>query len=123
MDLTLHKDVVDDIRALPDDLARHAAIQTIADIRRGVRVGAPLDYRAGTGDLRDCRKVYFDIVGAGHKPRFRLVYLVVDEVVEVLSAEVVAVGVRADLDAYHLAALRLGRHPDVDDDRPDSIVT
>lgn len=42
---------------------------------------------------------------------------------EVLSAEVVAVGVRADLDADHLAALRLGRHPDVDDDHPDSIVT
>jgi hypothetical protein len=109
VDLTLHPDVTDDIRALPDDPARMAAIQTVADIRRGARVGEPLDYHPDTGDLRDCRKVYFDSAGIGQKPRFRLVYVVTDGDIEVVAAEVVAVGHRAGLGAYHTAAARLGR--------------
>jgi hypothetical protein len=117
VDLTLHPDVADDIRALPDDPARRAAIQAIADVRRGVRVGIPLDHHGETGDLRDCRKVYFDSAGTGQKPRFRLVYLVTDGDVEVLAAEVIAVGHRSGLGAYHSAAVRLGRSaPPPDED-------
>lgn len=86
-----------------------AAIQTVADIRRGARVGEPLDYHPDTGDLRDCRKVYFDSAGIGQKPRFRLAYVVTDGDIEVVAAEVVAVGHRAGLGAYHTAAARLGR--------------
>ncbi|HEY0217316.1 MAG TPA: hypothetical protein VGC57_13085 [Cellulomonas sp.] len=113
MDLSLHPDVVDDIRALPDDAARKVAVQTIAHVRLGRRTGVPLDYRARTGDLRDCRKVHFDVPGRQQKPRFRLVYRVIDETtVEVLAAEVLAVGLRVDLSAYHDAAHRAGRHPD-----------
>jgi hypothetical protein len=110
--LDLHPEVLDDIRSLPDDAARRAAVQAVADIRQGRRQGQPLDYRAGTGDLRDCRKCYFDVPGRSDKPRFRLVYRVTSEdTVQVLAAEVVTVGPRAGLAAYHEAAIRLGRHP------------
>ena len=71
MNLDLHPDIADDIRSLPDDAARRAAIQAIADVRSGKRVGVDLDYYAETGDLRDCRKVYFDRPGHDDKPRFR----------------------------------------------------
>lgn len=112
MELDLHPDVLGDIQALPDDEAKRAAIRTIADIRRGTREGRPLDYRAGTGDLRDCRKCYFDAPGRDEKPRFRLVYHVLSEdTVQVLAAEVVVVGERDHLAAYHEAARRLGPHP------------
>lgn len=112
MELELHPGVQGDIEALPDQDAMRAAIRTIADIRRGNREGAPLDHRAGTGDLSDCRKVLFDCPGREDKPRFRLVYRVTGEnTVQVLTAEVVAVGERAGLAAYHQAASRLGRRP------------
>ncbi|GIG39305.1 hypothetical protein [Cellulomonas phragmiteti] len=112
MKLELHPDVVSDIRALPNEAAQRAAIDTISQIRQGRREGKPLEYRAGTGDLRDCRKCYFDAPGREDKPRFRLVYHVTSEDnLQVLAAEVVAVGERADLAAYHEAAIRLGRHP------------
>ncbi|WP_456789176.1 hypothetical protein [Cellulomonas sp. P5_C5] len=110
MELTLHRDVVGDIRSLPGTEAQRAAINAVADVRTGRRVGVPLDFHAATGDLRDCRKLYFDVPGTGDRPRFRLVYRVIDEgSVEVLAAEVVAIGVRANLDAYVVSATRLGR--------------
>ncbi|UZN03790.1 hypothetical protein [Cellulomonas sp. S1-8] len=101
-----------DIRALPSEAAKRAAIETISQTRKGVREGKPLEYRAGTGDLRDCRKCCFDTPGREDKPRFRLVYHVTSEDdVQVLAADVIAVGERAALAAYHEAALRLGGHP------------
>lgn len=112
MELDLHPDVVADIRALPGEAAMRAAVQAIADLRHGRRAGRPLDYHAGTGDLRDCRKCYFDVPGHDDKPRFRLVFHVISEdAVQVLAAEVITVGERAGLAAYHEAAIRLGRHP------------
>jgi hypothetical protein len=110
--LELHQDVIADLQALPDDGARGAAIRAVADVRAGRRQGAPLDYRTSTGDLRDCRKVYFDTPGSGDKPRFRLIYLITEQdTVQVLAAEVVAVGLRENLAAYVTTARRPGRIP------------
>ncbi len=61
---------------------------------------------AKTGDLSDCRKLYF---GLGNPPSHRIVYRVLDETIEII--EIVAVEARADMYVYLLAALRLGRLP------------
>jgi hypothetical protein len=71
-----------------------------------------LDWHVGVGDLRDCRKVYFDASDFEGKPRFRLVYQVLEaRKIEVLHAEVITVGERENLSAYHTAAARLSRKP------------
>jgi len=112
MQLELNPEVVTDISSLPDDAAKRAAIQAIADVRLGRRVGVELEYRADTGDPRDCRKVYFDAPYRNERPRFRLVYHVIDENrVEVIRAEVIAMGERNNLAAYKTASERLGRSP------------
>lgn len=67
----------------------------------------PLRAMAKTGDLGDCRKIYF---GPGDPPSHRIVVHHIDETtIEVV--EVVAVEARQDAYAYLLAANRLGRLP------------
>ena len=61
-----------------------------------------------TGDLSDCRKVYFD-VDNNQKPRYRLVYRLTPSEVRAVAVEAVAVGERLNLDAYVRAVRNLGR--------------
>lgn len=62
---------------------------------------------AVTGDLADCRKLYF---GLGDPPSHRIVFRELDDgMIEVI--EVVAVEAREDMYAYLLASVRLGRLP------------
>ncbi|MEK7422632.1 MAG: hypothetical protein AAB131_02210 [Actinomycetota bacterium] len=57
-----------------------------------------------TGDLTDCRKLYF---GLGDPPSHRIVYRdLAGEIVEIVAVEA-----RAEMYAYLLAAVRLGRLP------------
>lgn len=94
------------------------ALDMLVLVRDGKIAGDKLDSRAGTGDLGDCRKLYFDPDGSG-KPRYRLVYRYTpDEIhavaveavaVEAVAVEAVAVGRRANLDAYQRAIVNLGR--------------
>ncbi len=67
----------------------------------------PLRAMAKTGDLGDCRKIYF---GPGAPPSHRIVIRHLDETTVEL-VEVVAVEARQDAYAYLLAANRLGRIP------------
>lgn len=116
MNLTLHHEVVSDIQALPDRQVQVRAVALIEALRKDQVQGAELDWHPSTGDLRDCRKLLFDVSDWGDKPRFRLVYRVLEEVgvgepprLEVVAVEVIAVGLREDLNAYVTAADRLGR--------------
>ncbi|MGH9112695.1 MAG: hypothetical protein ACRDZN_10445 [Acidimicrobiales bacterium] len=84
------------------------ALKTGRDLESRTVNGAPLEEMATTGDLTDCRKVYF---GLGNPPSHRIVYrdLGASKGVEIL--EVVAIEQRDDLYAYLLASARLGRLP------------
>jgi hypothetical protein len=97
-----------DIDALPDLATRKMALDMLVLVRDGKTRGRPLDDRVSTGDLSDCYKLYFDPDGSG-KPRFRLVYRYTPTEVAAVAVEAVAVGRRADLDAYRRAITNLGR--------------
>lgn len=97
-----------DIDDLPDIRVRKMALDMLVLVRDGKASGVPLEERAGTADLGDCFKFYFDPDGSG-KPRFRLVYRWLPDQLQAVALEAVAVGERADLDAYVRAARNLGR--------------
>lgn len=97
-----------DIDALPDLATRKMALDMLVLVRDGKVRGEPLDSRVATGDLTDCYKLYFDPDGSG-KPRFRLVYRYTPNEVTAVALEAVAVGLRANLDAYQRALANLGR--------------
>lgn len=77
-------------------------------VRDGKTRGQPLDARVSTDDLSDCYKLYFDPDRSG-KPRFRLVYRYTSTEIAAVALEAVAVGRRAQLDAYRRALANLGR--------------
>jgi hypothetical protein len=98
----------DDIDALPDFATRKMALDMFVLVRDGKVRGQPLDARISTSDLGDCFKLYFDPDGSD-KPRFRLVYRYTPTEVTAVVLEAVAVGRRANLDAYQRAVANLGR--------------
>ncbi|HUZ44913.1 MAG TPA: hypothetical protein VMU63_10960 [Acidimicrobiales bacterium] len=84
------------------------ALRKVRDLEVGEIEGQPLQEMAVTGDLADCRKVYF---GQGNPPSHRIVYRQLDDgAIDVL--EIVAVEAREEMYAYLLAAVRLGRLPE-----------
>lgn len=100
-----------DINALPDMHTRKMALDMLSLVRQKKISGVKLDERAVTGDLGDCYKLYFDPQGSG-KPRFRLVYRYTPDEVCAVALEAVAVGRRANLDAYERAIVNLDRGED-----------
>lgn len=89
------------------------ALTLLVEISRGNLAGQKLEALVATGDLSDCRKIYFDIDN-NQKPRYRLVYRLTPDEVRAVAVEAVAVGERRSLDAYRRAATNLGRLPDRD---------
>ncbi|MCK2029654.1 hypothetical protein KZC54_07940 [Microbacterium sp. KSW4-6] len=84
------------------------ALDMLVLVRDGRVAGVKLDSRVATGDLGDCYKLYFDPDGSG-KPRYRLVYRYTPDEVRAVAVEAVAVGRRANLDAYRRAIANLAR--------------
>lgn len=97
-----------DIDALPDQATKKMALDMLVLVRDGRVAGVKLDSRVATGDLGDCYKLYFDPDGSG-KPRYRLVYRYTPNEVRAVAVEAVAVGRRANLDAYRRAIANLAR--------------
>ncbi|MDR6972170.1 hypothetical protein [Leifsonia shinshuensis] len=101
----------EDVDALPDLATKKMALNMLVLVRDGEVSGVRLDARVATGDLSDCYKLYFDPEGVG-KPRYRLVYRYSPNRITAVAIEAVAVGRRADLDAYRRAMANLGRDKD-----------
>jgi len=97
-----------DIDALPDLRTKKMALDMLVLVRDGKVAGVRLDARVATGDLSDCFKLYFDPDGVG-RPRYRLVYRYSPDEISAVAIEAVAVGRRANLDAYARAMVNLGR--------------
>lgn len=85
------------------------ALTRIRQLERREIDGVPLQDMAATGDLSDCRKLYF---GFGSPPSHRIVYRDLGENGGIEVVEVVAIEARGELYAYLLAADRLKRLPD-----------
>ncbi|MDQ0895781.1 hypothetical protein [Agromyces ramosus] len=98
-----------DLRALPSVALQKKTLELLSFIADGKLAGQPLDERVATGDLSDCRKVYFDEDPRATNPNYRLVYRLLPDEVHVVAVEAVAVGERFELDAYLRAAHNLGR--------------
>jgi hypothetical protein len=100
----------DDVRRLAEDDKDLAtlALRKVRELEARTAEGVPLEEMAVTGDLGDCRKLYF---GPGDPPSHRIVYRELGEEEGIEILEVVAVEAREDLYAYLLAAKRLGRLP------------
>jgi hypothetical protein len=83
------------------------ALRKLRDLEAGRVEGAPLRKMSATGDLGDCRKLYF---GPGDPPSHRIVYRSGDDG-QIEVAEVVAVEARDEMYVYLLASSRLKRLP------------
>ena len=99
----------DDLRDLPSVELQKKTLELLSHIADGRIQGQPLDDRVGTGDLSDCRKVYFDEDPRSTSPSYRLVYRLLPNEAQAVAVEAVSVGERFDLDAYVRAAHNLGR--------------
>ena len=86
------------------------ALTLLVEVSRGNLTGHKLEKLVATGDLSDCRKIYFD-ADNNQKPRYRLVYRLTPDEICAVAVEAVAVGERRSLDAYVRAAKNLGRLP------------
>lgn len=102
-----------DVKALPTSRLQTIVLQRLVDVSKGRLQGVPLERRASTGDLGDCRKLYFDETG-GRRPDYRLVYRLLPDEVHAVAVEAVAVGRREALQVYLEAARRLGRSSEGD---------
>lgn len=113
LQLTKAQGFESDLFALPDRALMERALTLLVEVSKGNLTGQPLEELVATGDLSDCRKIYFD-VDNNQKPRYRLVYRLTPNEVRAVAVDAVSVGERRNLDAYVRAARSLGhavRHP------------
>jgi hypothetical protein len=92
-----------DMAALDTDALRREAAKMMLRLRRRPQLRRRLSRDARTGDLSDCRKLYFD------EARHRIVYRLYPSDDTPMEVEIIAVGPRANLDVYRRASERLGR--------------
>lgn len=83
---------------LPTEVQRRVLqlLGTVAN--RDPKLGQPCGYQHATGNLSDCRKLYFD-VDRNVDPRYRLIYRVLPDEDAPQSIEVITVGEKFTLDA------------------------
>jgi hypothetical protein len=85
-----------------------AVAEIVRDLHVDPWLGGEMRERLRLEVLKDCRKVSFDLPSWKAKPRFRLVYRNRPTDGSIAVITVLAVGPRTDLEAYRLAATRLG---------------
>ena len=102
-------EAISDVQALPDRETQFAALRVARDLAENPHLGERLRNRSRIGDLTICRAVRFDKEGHRGKPRYRLVYYNDPDDGSIAVVRVIAVGLRAQLEAYKVAAARLRR--------------
>ena len=79
--------------------AQRRVLELLGEIaNRAPLLGKPCGYRPSSGNLGDCRKVYFD-TREGVEPRYRLVYRVLPGEDDPQTIEVITVGPKFTADA------------------------
>jgi mRNA-degrading endonuclease RelE of RelBE toxin-antitoxin system len=102
-------EAVGDLKDLPEREVQLAALRVARDLGENPHLGEPLRNRLRIGDLSQCRAVRFDRSGWRAKPRYRLVYYNDPDDGSIAVVRVIAVGLRAQLQAYKEAAARVRR--------------
>jgi hypothetical protein len=97
-------EVAADLAALGDDDLRAVALALLAELESHPYLGRSL-----TGNLGDCRKIYFDRPDVEVRPGYRVVYRLRPTESEPTEIDVICVGERADLAVYRSTRARLGR--------------
>lgn len=102
--LKLRRDALEDLKRLPSKRLRQVALEWLYRIEREPRLGQRLTWQRSTGDLSECRKIYFDKDDqprrlnfvARTKPEqgagYRIVYRLLPDDETAKEAEVIAVG-------------------------------
>lgn len=84
--------------ALPRD-AQRRALELLGRVAGGeLQLGKPCGYQSRTGNLDDCRKVYFD-VALDRSPGYRLIYRVLPDERSPREVEAITVGPKYTYDA------------------------
>lgn len=88
----------DRLKALPVE-AQRSVLTLLGRIANGeLLLGQPCRFQHQTGNLDDCRKIYFDI-STGVEPTFRLIYRVLPNEQAPAMVEAITVGPKFVLDA------------------------
>jgi len=118
--ITLTDDARSDLRDLADPNLQRVALQWMQRLRRTPALGAYLTWRP-SGDLRQCRKIYFDeddtplehnfmpAKRAADRPRYRIVYRLLPSEDEATHAQILGLGPKRDSEGgiYPRVARRL----------------
>lgn len=96
-----------DVAALPDKQTQLAALRVALALRENPFLGEPLRDRPRVGRLAGCRRIVFDRSDWTRKPRYRLIYRNRPEEGTTEVVQVIAVGLREQLQAYKAAAARM----------------
>jgi hypothetical protein len=79
---------------LPSKKLRRRALELLAQVsKENPKLGKPCGFAFSTGNLSDCRKLYFD-EQRNVDPRYRIVYRLVPEEGNLTKAEVARIGLK-----------------------------
>lgn len=79
---------------LPSEELKRRALELLVQVSTGnPRLGKPCGFAFSTGNLSDCRKLYFD-EERNVDPRYRIVYRLVPDEDSPVKAEVIRIGLK-----------------------------
>jgi len=79
---------------LPSDALKRRALELLVRVsKENPRLGKPCGFAFSTGNLSDCRKLYFD-EEQDADPRFRIVYRLLPDEEKPAKAEVIRIGLK-----------------------------
>lgn len=79
---------------LPSEQLKRRALELLAQVSTGnPRLGKPCGFAFSTGNLSDCRKLYFD-EAEDMDPRYRIIYRLLPDEDEPAKAEVIRIGLK-----------------------------
>lgn len=79
---------------LPSRELKQRALELLAEVsKRNPKLGKPCGFAFSTGNLSDCRKLYFD-EQRDMDPRYRIVYRLLPDEDEPTKAEVIRIGLK-----------------------------
>jgi ParE toxin of type II toxin-antitoxin system, parDE len=105
-DVKIRPEAQADFRALPNRDLQLEAARFLLALKANPRLGKRLEHRAYTGDLSDCRKIYFD-EGPNRSPRYRIVYRLLPDEENPRTVDVIVIGRKAGGSVYPMAVERL----------------
>lgn len=100
-----------ELEALPTIKLKRRANELLEALEADPLLGLPLAYLPRTGDLRGCRKLYLG-PSRDAAPSHRVVYRLLPDEERPTDIDVIAVGKRADYEAYRRALERLRKISD-----------